>query len=294
MSTLSDRRLLLHDTKVQRKLGVSSSLEDRLRRGTLDVEDLKYLCRNHPDVELRKHIRQYKYPFAVFMGRHGIGYFHRQNFPTFAHNGNSPVSAADLTSYTLAVNLGTEDPSRVAVTIIIGTNATAAPLLDFSSVTVNGIAATEVTKQFNSAGTNDGVLGIHRTSVPTGGAVNVGVTFTEGATRCGCALWSVYNLNSPTYAATNGSVGTGLTLSGDLNVQAGMVIFAGNAQRQTTANRVTTWVGVTEEYDEIVENLAWTHSGGSFTATVNETPRAINATLGGATTNHMLVSAAFF
>ena len=294
MSSIKDRRLTLHEAKMQRTLGVSSCLEDRLRRGTLDVEDLKYLCKNHPDVEIRQHIRSYRYPFAVFMGRHGIGFHWRQKYPNFAHNANSRVSAADLTAYTLAVSLGTENPSRVAVTISASGNVLGAPVLDISSVTVNSVAASEVVKR-QQAANQDGVIAIHTARVPTGGSVNAVVTFNEATLRCGLGLWSVYNLNDEFAShVSNGSVGTGTALNADLNVKDRMVVFAGNACRQTAANRTTVWTGVTEDYDGVIESLQWTHSGGSFTATADETPRTITSTLNAATLNHMLVSAAFY
>lgn len=155
------------------------------------------------------------------------------------------VNNANLTTYDFtsqALGSGT-----TADYIIVAIVAETLAARDLSSVTVDGQAATIVIGQNNIPLALDGICAIAIAPATANSTGTISVTFTGAMVRCGIGVWRAKNLLSATPTDTGSD--TGASPSDTLNISAGGI--AVGVVKTTTAD--TTWTGLTERYDTVVE-----------------------------------------
>jgi hypothetical protein len=215
----------------------------------------------------------------MFMATHLIGFGAGGSVVTLSFT-DSSVDASNLTTYTFSTQaLGTAASDR---RIVVGAGSSSAAGTTVSSVTVGGIAAT----QLATAGTGNGIAALWIASVPTGTTGDVVVTFSQAQSRAGIGVWALYGAAA---AAFDTGTSTADPMTDTLNVPAsGAAIgyFAGND------NTSATWTNLTENFDEAQESTI-TQSGASATFAAAQTALAITATPGTAINNHGFVLASF-
>jgi hypothetical protein len=198
------------------------------------------------------------------------------------------VSAAGASTYTFsAQSLGAEAADRKVI-VGFGFRATTDQTPRINSVTIGGVAATEVTKCVNRVSTR-GVIAIYIADVPTGLTGDVVITLSRAATRCGLQVWSMTgcDMSAPTDVAADSSItGTGanpLSMSIDVLKKGGVVACCYGSGLGVPAT--FTWSGVTEDSDTNVDaatNHTFSAAHDDFataqTVAITATPATISAT----------------
>lgn len=187
--------------------------------------------------------------------------------PSYAYV-TSNSSTADATTYTFAgTSLGTAGPNRL---IVVATALRSAASNSYSSVTVGGVAATDVVVQ-NAAQTN---VGLHQILVPTGTTADIVVTMTGTGSRCVIGVYALYNLSLGTARATGTSTAATLALS--VNTQPQGIVLA-TAYCGGSSSEV--WTGATQDYKLAPESSNCL--GASALCTAAETPRTVTCAITG-------------
>lgn len=156
------------------------------------------------------------------------------------------ASTTDTNSYTFSSqNLGTAAADRYIVVAIATRKSGATTTI--SSVSVGGVSATIVVQQSNTV-TNTCVSGIAIAAVPSDTTGDVVVTFGASVLRCGIALYRADNLFSATAFDTDNSAVQDPTVSLDIP---GPGFAIGTATTGTATS--TTWTGITEDHDTVLE-----------------------------------------
>lgn len=171
----------------------------------------------------------------------------RQQFDFAYIPGSAASNTVDQTTYTFSsVPLGNPDGTRTIVVAVMGR---AAANRYISSVTVAGVAATEIAQSSNTypAGGEDTIAGIYRADVPAGTSGAIVVTFSGGMVRAGIAAYRMVHAAPGVYYAAIVDYGS----SGTIAVPAGgaAIAVASNAILATA-----TWTGLTEDVHMDVES----------------------------------------
>lgn len=184
------------------------------------------------------------------------------------------TSTTDSSSYTFSSqNFGTASADRYLILTVAARKVGASTTL--TSVTIGGVAATIVKQQTNNA-TNTNVVGIAIASVPMGATGSVVVNFGAGMLRCGIALYSATGINISAFESLS-SIATDPAASLDIPVNGFGIGVATTGQ-----NVATTWSGLDEDYDTVIEsNSAFT--GASKTYLSGSTNQSILADFPSAT-----------
>src|SRR5262245_34013854 len=188
----------------------------------------------------------------------------------------SSVDASDLTTYTFSsVSLGTTGATRRVIVCVEGGNGVGNSG-HITGVTVAGNAATSFVEQLADTGNARvaAIWGIDDTSNATG---NIVVTFGAGQTRCGIAVYALYDASSlaPT-ATTSTTIASGnSTGSISLTIAAAGVGVASASGIHASAQTATWTGGLVERYDEAIE-AGITHTGASLASVAGA---SITATL---------------
>ena len=201
--------------------------------------------------------------------------------------GGTGVDTSNLTTYSIAgVSIGTATADRYVVAAIGGT--TSAGTRTISSCTIGGVSATFVGRINVTASCS---LEFWIAAVPTGTTATIAPTWSAGMLNCGVATWALTGLTSSTPVST-ATDSTPTTNAEDVNLTTtiGDVIVGATLSANAT-NRTFTWVGVTEDADFTVETGVCTMGGGSFTTVSSESPRTINSTRSGSSTDMLTISA---
>lgn len=144
---------------------------------------------------------------------------------------------------------------------------------DITSVTIGGIAATNVIRVFGAgSGSGENVTAIYIAAVPTGTTATVVVTFNVNFARCSVSLYRAVDLVSSTATATASSLVANPT--GTFNVSAGGFAI-GAAYTQATSS--FTWTNLTENVDTTT-NFTNTYTAASSNFATAQTSLAITAT----------------
>lgn len=168
--------------------------------------------------------------------------------------GSAAGSGTDLTTYTFgSVPLGSPDGTR---TIVVAVTGRASKNRSISSVTVAGVAATEIAQSSNTAGGFDSITGIYRADVPIGASGDIIVTFSGGMVRAGIAAYRMVHAASGAYDSTIANSGT----SGTIYVPAGGAALAVSF---TNAVATATWTGLTKDGSDTVLESASSFSTAS-------------------------------
>jgi hypothetical protein len=152
------------------------------------------------------------------------------------------IDAVNRTTYNFAsVSFGTDSPDRVIAVHVCGKLASAS--LDINSVTIGGVSATLVAKQFYQGGAGE-IAGVYYAK-PSGTSGNVDVTFSTSMQDAFIAVFSMTGGVLPiNYTIQTGQNPATLTVSNST----GTIITATYQGHNTTANTVS-WTGATEVYE---------------------------------------------
>lgn len=195
-------------------------------------------------------------------------------------------SAIDITntsaSYTFAsMSLGATAADRLIIAaILVRRGSTSA--VSISGVTIGGVTATKAIGAQSNV-TNNTRMEIWYATVPSGSTGDVVVSVGGTSAQCGIGLWRLSGHTSATPVLTNSTNGTSGVVTLSSNVSAGQ--FAVAAVSISPSNlRTATWAGLTEAYDEVVEDPI-SHTGASLTAVSTSTPLTITCTVSGSYTD---------
>lgn len=189
----------------------------------------------------------------------------------------------DTSTYThSALSLGPTTDTRI-ITIAVG----GPTLRTVNSVTVDGVSATEV--GHTDSGSNNVHMWRADPSASTTG--DVVVTLSGNGGRCVVGVYSIANLSSttPTDTASDDTLTTN-ALSDTINISAGGVCI-GVAYTGGGNSRTTTWAGITENFDTLVELNTATGACDNFAAA--QTGLTVSATFSGTSSEASLFAASF-
>jgi len=197
-----------------------------------------------------------------------------QTGPVLTYLG-SALNASSSNIYNFSSQpLGNPSPTRVIVAAFSGVLGAT---FSYSSSTLAGISGSYINLSYVVSGSANISTVMSQAVVPTDTTGTIQVVWNKSIARCAMSLWAIDGLQSTTFNSTNFSaiIGSG-ALDLSLNTQINDVIIAA-----TTAfnNNSATWVGLTENYDDVFGTSR--NSAASAIATSTETPRTITATIGG-------------
>ena len=153
-------------------------------------------------------------------------------------------SGSGATSYTFSsVSLPSADATRH---IIVSVHMRKDTATSISSVTVNGVAATQAKSQ---AGAGGDLCELWIAAVPSGETGDIVVALGGGAAfRLGVGWWRTYSLSSATPTDTAASTADPADLT--IDCDAGGIIVAAGFDQSAAAN--ATWANLTEQFDAVI------------------------------------------
>lgn len=203
---------------------------------------------------------------------------------TFSYVGTTG-STSDLTTYTFAAHaLGDTHPGRYT---IVGVTADSATLGGgaVNSVTVGGIAGTELVEQTSGNGGCSSLYIVDTKSLGT--TADIVVTFNQGLQNARVHVWRATGINPvPTATYTDAS--------GDPSTFNMVIPAASCAVALVTVDTATgsiVWTGLTERSDAAVETSVQSCADGLFN--VPNASLTVSADHSGNQTSHQLVGAVF-
>lgn len=198
---------------------------------------------------------------------------------------NSYVDPNNFTTYTFSsVSFGEPTNRSLVVVYVSGHDQNSRSI---SSVTIGGVAATEVTA--SSAGIMCG--GLYQAYV-SGASGDVVVTFSGECDAAGVGVWALYDLQSTTASSAASNASTSTSVAVNVNTLANGFLIAGGAAR-TGTTRTYSWTNATERFDATYTGSNSGHTGADFDTTTAETPRAITVTASGSI-SRIVISSAFW
>lgn len=189
----------------------------------------------------------------------------------------STTDPADATIYTFASqSFGAEAANRYIIVSFGAASATASRTL--SSATIGGVSAS-ILLQTSIAGSSR-LSGIIVALVPNGTTGDVVLTFSAGMDRCGIGIYRATGLLSTSaYDTAQNSATSGTSVSTNtIDCPAGGLIIA-TSQSSATATTNHTYAGVTEDFDNQLENSTHRTSGGSLSPSTTQTNLTVSVTL---------------
>jgi len=185
------------------------------------------------------------------------------------------------------VAIGTADTNRKVVVVATGGIGGGT----HSSMVIGGVSATLVAQE--SAGANNH-SSMWEAAVPNGTTATIAYTTSVADIRNAIGVWAVYNASDVYYSSATSTADP--LSAGGMTIPAGGVGIGGCYNGNTSA---FTWVGLTEDYDELIFDAQY-HSGASkafstrqneitVTADITGTPSAMSgcfASWGPAGLNH--------
>lgn len=179
-------------------------------------------------------------------------------FQTHAEN-TSSLSSYSFTSQPI----GSAQSDRYVIVGIGWANANPSPTI--SSVTIGGVAATNIATNANAYGNS----ALYIALVPTGTTANVDIVFSSATgLHCGIAVWSATGLTSTT-AVSSGNSSASATPSVTLTtVNGGFAVgYAHVGSNSSYSNTTVPWTGVTQNWAGQVISYSRPHGSGSTTTT---------------------------
>jgi hypothetical protein len=173
----------------------------------------------------------------------------------------SIVDGTDATTYSAGVwngvSLGVAAANRMIVIAPMARNSGAAGVV--ASASVAGTALAVVIASTGATATNKAE--IWNANIAAGTTGDISITWSLGQQRCGCGVWAVYGAGSATASDTDK---TDSASAGSVTLTVPAKGVAIGVSMCTSAASSCTWVGLTENYDAIVEAGAVYHSGASL------------------------------
>lgn len=190
-------------------------------------------------------------------------------------NTDDSIDIVNRTVYTFtSQSLGVADSTRKVVieASAVGTTASSRSI---STLTVGGVSATPVIAQKGTTPSTDDhyATELWQADVPTGTTGNVVVTWNAAMSQCGIGVYRVIGATSAANDTGSNYSATSNLLADTLNIPAGGIAIAGNG---TDGTATTTWVGVTEDHDGVVEGDQ-VYSGASDEFATQQTGLTISA-----------------
>lgn len=152
-------------------------------------------------------------------------------------------SGANASSYTFSSSsIGTADADRTVIVAVASRKSGATTTI--SSVTVGGVAATEVAQASNTI-SNTNVAGLYAIDVAAGTTADIVVTFGATMLRAGIG---VYRCTGISTTANNTDTSTASDLAGSVTrTSVGVVVGVA-----TDARTSAVWAGITEDFDATI------------------------------------------
>lgn len=169
------------------------------------------------------------------------------------------IQDAVLTTYTFATQaIGTAFVGR---RVVVGVGAINSASRTISSVTIGGIAATQIAF---AEGSGSGVFvpsGLYIAQVDIGTTASVVVTYSGSANRCGIGVFALSNMTTST--ASDSGTSTANPETKTLAVPPGGLAIGYATVYQSGGTPTFGWSGATERFDQILEASAssGSHSG---------------------------------
>ncbi len=207
---------------------------------------------------------------------------HASASASYAYNGTTQTyTTSGLVRTFTSVPIGAAASGRLVI-IAIGEQGTDAPPSTIASVTLDGVAMTQIIQQTHSIG-GASLWALAKDAGTTGTVV---ATSNTTASAVDVVSWSGYNLNSTTPTASN-SVASTTTPSTTLNISAGGFAVGYVMVRKGTPNPTFTWAGLTERLDANIGTsidhtaadaaFASAQTGLTISATPSSSPLAVGA-----------------
>jgi plastocyanin len=162
---------------------------------------------------------------------------------TMTYESSATEASGGTTITYTAMAIGAADANRV-VAVVFSCRA-GAPSMVTSGVTIQGIAATQVSGAAGTNGTIQGGTDIWYASVPTGTTANVVVTWSSGTTATAAkAMRIITTTPAPTSASGTASTGTVASLNTSITVPSNGV---GLAYTYAQSGPTVTWTNATSD-----------------------------------------------
>jgi len=176
--------------------------------------------------------------------------------------------STDATSYTFSSEaIGSPKENRV-IALCIGSRSAGSTTV--SSVTIGGVSATKQVEYRNlTSGTT--LANIWTAEVPTGSTADIVVNFSGSVYRCGVGIYRIVGISSQVPYSSNGATANNVSINMNTpNVEAAVI-----AMCTTNADGSTTWTGLTEDCDFIMDGNR-IMSTASDLSEIEETPKSIS------------------
>lgn len=201
------------------------------------------------------------------------------------------ADSTDGSSFSFASQaFGTARNDRYIAVAFHGVNTTAVRTV--SSVTIGGIAATQVVATSNNGATFKETCEMWIAPVPTGTTGTVAITFSGTILLCSIGVWALYGVANATPTDTGSSAAD--PFNDVINVNAGGVLVSYAVCAGSVAVPTFTWTNLTERFDATTEASSFSgHSGASDAFATTQTGLSVTADPSVARNWGLFVQAAF-
>jgi hypothetical protein len=187
---------------------------------------------------------------------------------------STATDGSDLSTYTFSAQaIGAASANRYVICGFGARYTSGTPTI--TSVTIGGVAATQVSAQLAGTGTGKLLAGLYIALVPTGTTADIVIAFSATALRCDHVTFSATGLQSATPTASVMSTANPGT-SGSFSVSAGWIIVAFAMILGNASGRTCTWANLTERSDNVSSD--WDVYTGAADAFANASTQTITAT----------------
>ncbi len=213
----------------------------------------------------------------------------RSSAPVASSLTDSKISASTLTTYTFSTcAFGAAAADRIIVVGVCGQDGASAGV---SSMTIGGVAATEIVESVASVGGNAVNTALYYAAVPTGTTGDVVVTFGGNQSAAAVGVWAVLNSSGTPSASASNARNDGNPNATTINCPANGAIlgYAGLTQSGSDPTSAT-WTNLTESLDQTVgagERLLQTGADDEFATA--QTALSITTTPSGAGASVLLL-----
>jgi len=201
---------------------------------------------------------------------------------------DNALSGSNSTTYTFSARaLGAAATSRrVAVGLFVSSAG-----LNISSVTIGGVAASQVVIATKNTGAEILITAIYMATVPTGTTGDIVVVAGTSSYMCGIDVYRLENISTTAYHTATDTTITSDAESASLNLIADGAAIGVFSHNSAGLPRSTTWTNLTEQTDRTVEGSFSMSSAANVTTTTQTLTITATAFLG--ITNAVLVLASF-
>lgn len=191
--------------------------------------------------------------------------------PSLVYLGNN-IDTNSLSTYTFASSPFGEVFSTRKIVVGVTTRIDGTLAGAINSVTVGGVAATQLVTRLTAAGGNSYLAGIYIADVPSGTSGDIVITTSAAAVNCYIGFYYARNVSStPGDTASAGATGGTSPVTLNVDTLNGSIVIACGMN----LNESFSWTGVTS--DNLTTSGAYRLSTASTVTTLAETPRTVSA-----------------